>query len=156
MRVLIAVFLVISVLLAFNKNASISTLSVLFLGRTGRRIPGTVHVWSVQQEGHKAGSNGCSFILGIGLTLVQYVPVRLWLEPGTVQGCRKPAAESGIPDQCRRNCNAAFSDRGSAGQRLHQGKGHRPRGKCFHLLCTGCGKEGLSACSASGTNWICH
>ena len=114
---------------------------VLFLGRTGRRIPGTVHVWSVQQEDHQAGSMD-QLHSGNRSDTGAHVPVRLRLESGTFQGCRKSAAESGFADQRRSHHHAALSDRGASRQCPDKGQRSQARGTGLYLLCSS-GKEGL-------------
>ena len=69
MRVLIAVFLVISVLLAFNKNASISTLMSYSWGALAGAFLGPFMYGLFSKKVTKPAV-WCSFILGIGLTLV--------------------------------------------------------------------------------------
>ena len=69
MRVLIAVFLVISVLLAFNKNASISTLMSYSWGALAGAFLGSFMYGLFSRKITKPAV-WTSFILGIGLTLV--------------------------------------------------------------------------------------
>lgn len=69
MRVLIAVFLVISVLLAFNKNASISTLMSYSWGALAGAFLGPFMYGLFSKKVTKAAV-GTSFVLGIGLTLL--------------------------------------------------------------------------------------
>lgn len=69
MRVLIAVFLVISVLLAFNKNASISTLMSYSWGALAGAFLGPFMYGLFSRKITKPAV-WTSFILGIGLTLV--------------------------------------------------------------------------------------
>lgn len=69
MRVLIAVFLVISVLLAFNKNASISTLMSYSWGALAGAFLGPFLYGLFSKKITKAAV-WASFILGVGLTLV--------------------------------------------------------------------------------------
>ena len=69
MRVLIAVFLVISVLLAFNKNASISTLMSYSWGALAGAFLGPF-MYGLFSKKITKPAVWTSFILGIGLTLV--------------------------------------------------------------------------------------
>ena len=69
MRVLIAVFLVISVLLAFNKNASISTLMSYSWGALAGAFLGPF-MYGLFSKKVTRPAVWCSFILGISLTLV--------------------------------------------------------------------------------------
>lgn len=69
MRVLIAVFLIISVLLAFNKNASISTLMSYSWGALAGAFLGPF-MYGLFSKKITKPAVWTSFILGIGLTLV--------------------------------------------------------------------------------------
>ena len=68
MRCLIAVFLIISVLIAFNKNASISTLMSYSWGALAGAFLGPFLYGLFSKKVTKAAV-GTSFVLGIGLTL---------------------------------------------------------------------------------------
>ncbi len=72
MRVLIAVFLIISVLIAFNKNASISTLMSYSWGALAGAFLGPFLYGLFSKKITKAAV-WTSFILGIGLTLVHMI-----------------------------------------------------------------------------------
>ena len=72
MRVLIAVFLVISVLIAFNKNASISTLMSYSWGALAGAFLGPFMMGLFSKNVTKA-SVWVSFILGIGITVTHMV-----------------------------------------------------------------------------------
>ncbi len=72
MRVLIAVFLVISVLIAFNKNASITTLMSYSWGALAGAFLGPYMVGLFSKKVTKAAC-WTSFVLGIGLTVAHMV-----------------------------------------------------------------------------------
>jgi PAS domain-containing protein len=114
---------------------------VLFMGCPCRCFSGAVHVWSVQQEDHQAGSMD-QLHSGNRSDTGAHVPVRLRLGSGTFQGCRKPAAESGFADQRRSHHHAALSDRGAGRQCPDKGQRSQARGTGLYLLCSS-GKEGL-------------
>ena len=69
MRVLIAVFLLISVFIAFHKNASISTLMSYSWGALAGAFLGSFMYGLFSKKVTKAAV-GTSFVLGIGLTLL--------------------------------------------------------------------------------------
>lgn len=69
MRILIAVFLLISVLLAFNKNASISTLMSYSWGALAGAFLGPF-LYGLFSKKVTKSAVWCSFALGIGLTLI--------------------------------------------------------------------------------------
>ena len=137
MRVLIAVFLVISVLLAFNKNASISTLMSYSWGALAGAFLGPF-MYGLFSKKITKPAVWTSFILGIGLTLVHMFLFGFGWDPEL----SKPAAESGFADQRRSHHHAALSDRGAGRQCPDKGQRSQARGTGLYLLCSS-GKEGL-------------
>ena len=137
MRVLIAVFLVISVLLAFNKNASISTLMSYSWGALAGAFLGPF-MYGLFSKKITKPAVWTSFILGIGLTLVHMFLFGFGWDPEL----SKAAAESGFADQRRSHHHAALSDRGAGRQCPDKGQRSQARGTGLYLLCSS-GKEGL-------------
>lgn len=72
MRVLIAVFLVISVIIAFNKNASITTLMSYSWGALAGTFLGP-YMWGLFSKKVTKASVWVSFVLGLGITIAHMV-----------------------------------------------------------------------------------
>ena len=80
MRALIAVFLVISVIIAFNKNASISTLMSYSWGALAGAFLGP-YMWGLFSKKVTKAAVWTSFVLGIGLTLAHMFLIGFGLFP---------------------------------------------------------------------------
>jgi SSS family solute:Na+ symporter len=80
MRVLIAVFLVISVVIAFNKNASITTLMSYSWGALAGAFLGP-YMWGLFSRKITKAAVWTSFVLGIGLTVAHMFLIGFGLFP---------------------------------------------------------------------------
>ena len=80
MRVLIAVFLVISVVIAFNKNASITTLMSYSWGALAGAFLGP-YMWGLFSKKITKAAVWTSFVLGIGLTVAHMFLIGFGLFP---------------------------------------------------------------------------
>lgn len=120
MRILIAVFLLLSVLIAFNKNASISTLMSYSWGALAGAFLGPF-LWGLYKKKITKAAVWVSFILGAGGTIAHMILFGFGWFPALSQAAASLPLNLASPHQRRGDFHDFVPHSGALGQRNNPG-----------------------------------